>query len=456
MNFLTKEFVWRARETLGLESTDPHKPKKEEIIAYLGQVEIASTLGAVIVKTKAELDTVTDKPDYTPAIVGADSNHALSGYYQWLGGTWNYMRDLADSITRLTNIGGTGNAIMAKLRLGVSLSAVEFAVFVPAANNTDDVTITVDGVEKPIRNGLGNELDPDDLQVGFPAMLTVIEGQEGYVLINPANVEAVVLAAKAAAIAARNQAQTARGAAEDALNQLEAAVEQASDLAFKRFNRIYLGSHDDDPDTDNEGDELEDGALYFKSSDKKLKVYSDVDGWVLATPDTSDFLHKTNNLSDLPSRVRARQNLGLKNLAVKDKVGTAEVEDNSLTTQKYKNSSVTDQKLNSAKLNTLAGVPRIVAAAKVDGSGDVLWASNLTCSRTGTGSYEYEFVQALPSSKAGKYIVLTTADVSGHIPRTTAKTKNGFKTGFTTRRTTTPYPFVGSSTGHDVVVIGVW
>ncbi|KZK76476.1 hypothetical protein PsW64_05205 [Pseudovibrio sp. W64] len=456
MNFLTKEIVWRDFVTFGLGSTTEHEPVKAEIRAYLGQLEIGSTLGAVIVKTKAELDNITNKPDYTPAIVGADSNHALSGYYQWLGGTWNYVRDLADSITRLVDIDGTGNAIRAKLRLGVSLSAVEFAVFVPIANNSGAVTIKVDDVLLPIRNGLGNELDPDDLQAGYPAMLTVIEGQVGYVLLNPANVEAVVLAAKTAAIAARNQAQTAQGKAEDALNQLEAAVEQASDLAFKRFNKLYLGSFDDDPDTDNEGNELADGALYFKSQDKKLKVYSDVDGWVLATPDTSDFLHKTNNLSDIPSAPHARQNLGLQNLAVLDKVGTEEIEDSSLSTQKYKNSSVTDLKLNSAKLNTLAGVPRIIAAAKVDGSGDVLWASNLTCSRTSVGGYEYEFVQALPSSKAGKYIVLTTADESGHIPRTTAKTKDGFKTGFVTRRTTTPYPFVGSSTGHDVVVIGVW
>ncbi|KZK82139.1 hypothetical protein PsAD13_03693 [Pseudovibrio sp. Ad13] len=362
MNFLTKEYVWRARETLGLESTDPHKPKKEEIIAYMGQVEIAATLGAVIVKTKAELDTVTNKPDYTPAIVGADSNHALSGYYQWLGGTWHYVRDLADSITRLVEIDGTGNAIRAKLRLGVSLSAVEFAVFVPIDNNSGAVTIKVDDVLLPIRNGLGNELGPDDLQTGYPAMLAVIEGQEGYVLLNPANVEAVVLAAKAAAIAARNQAQTAQGKAEDALNQLEAAVEQASDLAFKRFNKLYLGSFDDDPDTDIEGNALEDGALYFKSPDKKLKVYSDVDGWVLATPDASDFVQAANNLSEIASAPHARQNLGLQNLAVLDKVGTAEVEDNSLTTQKYKNNSVTDQKLNSAKLNALNGLPKIVAA----------------------------------------------------------------------------------------------
>ncbi|KZL00482.1 MULTISPECIES: hypothetical protein [unclassified Pseudovibrio] len=362
MNFLTKEFVWRARETLGLESTDPHKPKKEEIIAYLGQMEIAAALGAVIVKTKAELDTVTNKPDYTPAIVGGDPNQALSGYYQWLGNTWNYVRDLADSITRLVNIGGTGNAITAELRLGVSLSAVELAFFVPAHNNTSAVTITVEGVEKSVRNGLGNELSEDDLQAGYPAMVAVFPGQDGYVLLNPANVEAVVLAAKQAAIAARNQAQTAKQAAEEALSNLEAAVEQASELAFQRFNKLYLGSFNVNPSTDNQGGPLKDGMLCFHSVEKKMKVYSEDDSdWILATPDTSDFLNKANNLGDVASKSAARSNLGLGALATSSKVGMNDLTDSSVSTGKLKSKAVTDPKLNSAKLNTLVGKPQVVA-----------------------------------------------------------------------------------------------
>ncbi|KZL15704.1 hypothetical protein [Pseudovibrio sp. Ad37] len=348
MNFLTKEFIYRDRETFGVGSTDPHKPKKEEIIAYLGQMEIAATLGAVIVKTKAELDTVTDKPDYTPAIVGADPNQALSGYYQWLGNTWNYVRDLADSITRLINIGGTGNAITAELRLGVSLSAVELAFFVPAHNNTGAVTITVEGIEKSVRNGLGNELSEDDLQAGYPAMVAVFPGQDGYVLLNPANVEAVVLAAKQAA--------------EEALSNLEAAVEQASELAFQRFNKLYLGSFNVNPSTDNQGGPLKDGMLCFHSVEKKMKVYSEDDSdWILATPDTSDFLNKANNLGDVSSKSAARSNLGLGALATSSKVGMNDLTDSSVSTGKLKSKAVTDPKLNSAKLNTLVSKPQVVA-----------------------------------------------------------------------------------------------
>ncbi|KZK99141.1 hypothetical protein [Pseudovibrio sp. Ad26] len=388
MNFLTKETVWRDFATLGLGSTTEHKPVKAEIRAYLGQLEIGSTLGAVIVKTKAELDTITNKPDYTPAIVGADTNHTLSGYYQWLGGTWNYVRDLADSITRLIDIDGTGNAIRAKLRLGVSLSAVEFAVFVPIANNSGAVTIKVDDVLLPIRNGLGNELDPDDLQAGYPAMLTVIEGQDGYVLLNPANVEAVVLAAKQAAIDASGQAQSAREAAEQALSNLETAVEQASELAFQRFNKIYLGEFNVDPSEDNQGGPLKDGMLFFHTVAKKVKVYSEDEvGWLLATPDTSDFFHKSNNLSDLLSKSAARSNLGLGAIAILSKISGGNINSRTIPGSKLQQDTVTDAEINSAILNNLKNRPQVVALYS-----DIGDDASFNLTRSG-GTYTFETPQ---------------------------------------------------------------
>ncbi|MGH0001298.1 hypothetical protein ACQU0X_14570 [Pseudovibrio ascidiaceicola] len=362
MLFFLKELVFRGYDTLGLDSTDPYRPDKEQIIAYLGQLEIAATLGAVMVKTKTQLDTITNKEDYTPAIVGADPDEEKSGYYQWLNGKWNYVRDLADSITRLVNVGGSGNAITADLRLGVSLSAVEFAFFVPAANNAGAVTITVNGVTKPIRNGLGNELGEDDIQAGYPAMIAVMEGQDGYVLLNPANVEAVVLAAKEAAIAAKGEAVDAKGAAEEALNQLETAVTQASELAFQRFNKLYLGSFNVNPSADNQGDPLEDGALFFHKVEKKIKVYSEDDSaWILATPDTSDFFHKSNNLSDLISKSAARSNLGLGALAVLGKISGGNINNRTIPGSKLQEDTVTDAEINSAMLNILKNRPQVVA-----------------------------------------------------------------------------------------------
>ncbi len=427
MNFLTKEMIFRDYEANGIESSGPHQPVKAEIVAYLGQLEIGSKLGAVIVKTRAELDAITDKPDYTPAIVGADSNHALSGYYQWAGGTWNYVRDLADSITRLTDIGGSGNAITARLRLGVSLSAVEFAFFVPVQNNTGAVTITVENVEKPIINGLGNELSEDDLQAGYPAMVAVFPGRDGYVLLNPANVEAVVLAAKQAAITARNQALAAKQASEEALDNLEAAVEQASELAFQRFNKLYLGSFNINPSEDNQGDPLEDGALFFHQAEKKIKVYSKDDGgWNLVTPDTSDFLNKADNLSNLPSKSAARDNLGLGALATLDIVTNDQIPPKSIWGSRLTDKAVTDSKLNSGILNRLDSLPKIVAMhSSIEGS------SSFNLRRRNTKNYE--FITPQPDTN---YVVQvigqdhTLANVSyTNIPGIRQKVKGGFQIG---------------------------
>ena len=44
-------------------------------------------------------------------------------------------------------------------------------------------------------------------------------------------------------------------------------------VLFDQFETIYLGSKSSDPATDNDGDPLIDGALYFNTTDNRLKVY---------------------------------------------------------------------------------------------------------------------------------------------------------------------------------------
>jgi hypothetical protein len=47
----------------------------------------------------------------------------------------------------------------------------------------------------------------------------------------------------------------------------------AFNVLFDQFETIYLGSKSSDPATDNDGDPLIDGALYFNTTDNRLKVY---------------------------------------------------------------------------------------------------------------------------------------------------------------------------------------
>ena len=68
------------------------------------------------------------------------------------------------------------------------------------------------------------------------------------------------------------QADTAKTAAETAKTAAETA-QTAAETALDAFDDRYLGAKSSDPSTDNDGDALIDGALYFNTTDNVTKVY---------------------------------------------------------------------------------------------------------------------------------------------------------------------------------------
>ena len=68
------------------------------------------------------------------------------------------------------------------------------------------------------------------------------------------------------------QADTAKTAAETAKTAAETA-QAAAETALDTFDDRYLGAKSSDPSTDNDGDALIDGALYFNTTDNVTKVY---------------------------------------------------------------------------------------------------------------------------------------------------------------------------------------
>ena len=88
------------------------------------------------------------------------------------------------------------------------------------------------------------------------------------------------------------------------------AARDAALAAFDSFDDRYLGPYSSDPTTDNDGDALAAGMLYYNTTDDVMKVYEG-SSWVAAYASLSGALIANNNLSDLNNVGSARTNLGL-------------------------------------------------------------------------------------------------------------------------------------------------
>jgi|TARA_B110000285_G_scaffold17470_1_gene16996 hypothetical protein len=87
------------------------------------------------------------------------------------------------------------------------------------------------------------------------------------------------------------------------------SAEQAA-LAFDKLDDRYLGNKTSNPTTDNDGDTLVVGTLYYNTVSNQILVYKDV-GWENLTAAGS--LQVSQNLADLASVETARSNLSLGN-----------------------------------------------------------------------------------------------------------------------------------------------
>lgn len=119
---------------------------------------------------------------------------------------------------------------------------------------------------------------------------------------NAANSAAAAATSASNAATSETNANTAKIAAE--------AAQAAAELALDNFEDTYLGAFASDPTTDNDGDALTTGDLYFNTGSNDLRVYNG-SAWQIAAVSTAGLLAAANNLSDVADVPTARTNLGL-------------------------------------------------------------------------------------------------------------------------------------------------
>lgn len=95
--------------------------------------------------------------------------------------------------------------------------------------------------------------------------------------------------ASASATSATSAAASATAAATSAASAATSASSAAT--TYDQFDDRYLGDKSSDPSTDNDGNPLLTGALYFNTVLSAMKVYTG-STWQLVAPDTSNFVDK--------------------------------------------------------------------------------------------------------------------------------------------------------------------
>lgn len=105
------------------------------------------------------------------------------------------------------------------------------------------------------------------------------------------------------------EASTSASSASTALAATQAARDAAL-AAFDNFDDKFLGEKSSAPSTDNDGDPLAAGMLYFNTQSNLMFVYSG-SAWLAAYASLAGALLVANNLSDLANAGTARGNLGV-------------------------------------------------------------------------------------------------------------------------------------------------
>lgn len=243
--------------------------------------------------------------------------------YRGPGGSGDAVNDAASEVLL---------ALAAKDAAQAAQAAAELAQIAAETAETNAETAETNA-ETAETNAETAETNAETAQAAAEAAQTAAEAAQTAAETAETNAETAETNAETAATNASNSASAASTSATNASNSASAASTSASNAAtsataasnaqtaaetardqtltaYDNFDDRYLGSKTSDPTLDNDGNALVAGSLYFNSVSGAMKVYTG-SAWVDAYSSGTTFLTKANNLSDLPDKALARDNLGV-------------------------------------------------------------------------------------------------------------------------------------------------
>lgn len=174
-----------------------------------------------------------------------------------------------DAIDRSAKLSETSTADADTLIANInSLAAIEDDVSAVAAIDTDVSAVAAIDTEVTTVAGIAANVTT---VAGISAAVSTVAANIADIQNAEENADAAAASALAAQTAETN-AETAEANAEAAQAAAEAA-QAAAEAVFDSFDDRYLGAKSSAPTLDNDGNALQDGALYFDTTSNVLRVY---------------------------------------------------------------------------------------------------------------------------------------------------------------------------------------
>jgi hypothetical protein len=174
-----------------------------------------------------------------------------------------------DAIDRSAKLSETSTADADTLIANInSLAAIEADVSAVAAIDTD--VSDVAAIDSNVTTVAGIAANVTTV-AGISSAVSTVAANIADIQNAEENADAAAASALAAQTAETN-AETAEAAAEAAQAAAEAA-QAAAEAVFDNFDDRYLGAKSSAPTVDNDGNTLQDGALYFDTTSNVLRVY---------------------------------------------------------------------------------------------------------------------------------------------------------------------------------------